>query len=89
MFKYLRASKKHPFETHASFHVSASRKNKKHHCQVLVSRPGTSGGWQECVLNRFVDVNPEYPLRFVQFTNLLIPGLVNSSPQNLGNFQFH
>lgn len=40
--------------------------------EVLVSRPGTSGGWQECVLNRFVDTNPGYPLRFVQFTNLLI-----------------
>ncbi|CAE7514041.1 RPL37A [Symbiodinium natans] len=41
--------------------------------EVLVSRPGTSGGWQECVLDRFVDVNPQYPLRFVQFTNLLNP----------------
>ena len=39
--------------------------------QVLVSRPGTSGGWQECVLDRFVDANPQYSLRFVQFTNLL------------------
>eukprot|EP00933_Yihiella_yeosuensis_P033557 TRINITY_DN27235_c0_g1_i1.p1 TRINITY_DN27235_c0_g1~~TRINITY_DN27235_c0_g1_i1.p1 ORF type:complete len:687 (+),score=79.33 TRINITY_DN27235_c0_g1_i1:83-2143(+) len=41
--------------------------------EVIVSRPGTSGGWQECVLNRFVDANPGYPLRFVQFTNLLNP----------------
>eukprot|EP00931_Biecheleriopsis_adriatica_P123432 TRINITY_DN98479_c0_g1_i1.p1 TRINITY_DN98479_c0_g1~~TRINITY_DN98479_c0_g1_i1.p1 ORF type:complete len:697 (+),score=140.47 TRINITY_DN98479_c0_g1_i1:48-2138(+) len=41
--------------------------------EVLVSRPGTSGGWQECVLNRFVDANPGYPLKFVQFTNLLNP----------------
>lgn len=40
--------------------------------QVLVSRPGTSGGWQECILNRFLDANPDYPFRFVQFTNLLI-----------------
>ena len=39
--------------------------------QVLVSRPGTSGGWQECVLDRFVDANPQYQLKFVQFTNLL------------------
>lgn len=38
--------------------------------EVLVSRPGTSGGWQEC-LYRFVDANPVYPLRFVQFTNLI------------------
>merc|ERR1712032_136907 len=41
--------------------------------EVLVSRPGTSGGLQECVLERFVDANPGYPLRFVQFTNLLDP----------------
>jgi len=41
--------------------------------EVLVSRPGTSGGWQECVLNRFVDSNPGYPLRFLQFTDLLNP----------------
>ncbi|CAE7707530.1 unnamed protein product [Symbiodinium pilosum] len=41
--------------------------------EVLVSRPGTSGGWQECVLDRFVDANPQYALRFVQFTNLLNP----------------
>lgn len=44
--------------------------------QVLVSRPGTSGGWQECILNRFVDANPDYPFRFIQFTNLLRLGLV-------------
>ncbi|CAE7301556.1 unnamed protein product [Symbiodinium sp. CCMP2456] len=41
--------------------------------EVLVSRPGTSGGWQECVLDRFVDANPQYKLKFVQFTNLLNP----------------
>ena len=45
------------------------------HREVLISRPGTSGGWQECVLNRFVEVNEDYPLRFVQFTNLLMLGL--------------
>ena len=42
--------------------------------EVLVSRPGTSGGWQECVLNRFLDANPDYPFRFIQFTNLLSLG---------------
>lgn len=42
--------------------------------EVLVSRPGTSGGWQECLLNQFVAVNPGYPLRFVQFTDLLDAG---------------
>lgn len=41
--------------------------------EVLVSRPGTSGGWQECILNRFRDANPDYPFRFIQFTNLLNP----------------
>eukprot|EP00439_Symbiodinium_sp_Y106_P036533 s2264_g4.t1 len=41
--------------------------------EVLISRPGTSGGWQECILNRFVDANPDYTLRFVQFTDLLDP----------------
>lgn len=41
--------------------------------EVLVSRPGTSGGWQECLLQRFLEANPGYPLRFVQFTELLEP----------------
>jgi len=41
--------------------------------EVIISRPGTSGGLQECLLNQFVDANPTYPVRFVQFTNLLDP----------------
>lgn len=41
--------------------------------EVLVSRPGTSGGLEECMLNRFVEANPGYPIRFVQFTHLLDP----------------
>lgn len=41
--------------------------------EVLVSRPGTSGGLQECLLLRFLEANPSYPLRFAQFTDLLDP----------------
>lgn len=44
-----------------------------HADEVLVSRPGTSGGWQECILNQFMAANPGYPVRFVQFTDLLNP----------------
>merc|ERR1711870_88645 len=32
-----------------------------------------SGGLQECLLDRFVEANPVFPLRFVQFTDLLDP----------------
>ena len=53
--------------------------------EVLISRPGTSGGWQECVLNRFVEVNNDYPLRFVQFTNLLMLGLGTTCWVHMGS----
>eukprot|EP00971_Amphidinium_carterae_P117325 2323990-Amphidinium_carterae.2 len=38
-----------------------------------VSKPGTSGGLQECIFARFLEANPSYPLKFVQFTNILDP----------------
>eukprot|EP00929_Paragymnodinium_shiwhaense_P051972 TRINITY_DN26074_c0_g1_i1.p1 TRINITY_DN26074_c0_g1~~TRINITY_DN26074_c0_g1_i1.p1 ORF type:complete len:710 (+),score=117.28 TRINITY_DN26074_c0_g1_i1:76-2205(+) len=41
--------------------------------EVMIQRPGTSGGWQECLLRRFEEANPAYPVRFVQFTDLLNP----------------
>ncbi|CAJ1351401.1 unnamed protein product, partial [Effrenium voratum] len=55
--------------------------------EVLVSRPGTSGGWQECILNRFVDANPEYPLRFVQFTDMLNPHTTEEVYNNTLSYQ--
>eukprot|EP00434_Breviolum_minutum_P029710 symbB.v1.2.026265.t1/scaffold2611.1/size89775/9 len=55
--------------------------------EVLVSRPGTSGGWQECILNRFVDANPDYPFRFIQFTNLLNPHTTEEVYNNSLSYQ--
>lgn len=53
-------------------HTNATYVPLRNH-EVMVSRPGTSGGLQECLLNQFVENNPSYPVRFVQFTDLLDP----------------
>mmetsp|Transcript_3389 Transcript_3389/g.6911 ORF Transcript_3389/g.6911 Transcript_3389/m.6911 type:complete len:274 (-) Transcript_3389:487-1308(-) len=50
------------FHTRATYMPSRS--------QVLVARPGTSGALAECVMNRFLDLAPQFPFTFTQFQDL-------------------